>query len=299
MFRRIIVGTALVLSLVVVPSALAAGHHSSKHYYLALGDSLSVGFQPLGGSGIETKQGYTNDLLAHYGKKVKHLKLVEVGCPGDTTTSLLTGTGNAVAATLYHCDRSHGSQLAAAVHFLKAHHKRGEVPLLTIDIGANDVVSCGSEPTFEQVLVCVSAGEQSIKTNTPKILAALHKAAPKGTRLVAMNLYDPLLADELSSNSSLQALGTDSLALIPGVNGSVAKADSQAHFKTADVAKAFGTYDTTPISYDGGPVPANVVKICQFTWMCTSPPIGPNIHANATGYQVIAKAFEKVIGKLK
>lgn len=297
MSKRMVVGVVAALCLIVVPNALAASRH--QHYYLSLGDSLSVGYQPLGGGGIETHQGYANDLEAKYAKQVKHLKLVEVGCPGDTTTSLLTGQGNDTSAQAFKCDRKGGSQLAAAVKFLKAHHGKGEVPLITIDIGANDVDGCVNQPTFDQIYACVEAGEQSIKTNTPKILKALHKAAPKGTKFVAMNLYDPVLAEELSSNSSQQSLGSESLVLVKGVNSDITGADQASKFKTADVADAFDTYDTAPISYGSQQVPADVLKICQYTWMCTSPPIGPNIHANATGYGLIATAFEKVIGKLK
>ncbi|HET9719988.1 MAG TPA: SGNH/GDSL hydrolase family protein [Solirubrobacteraceae bacterium] len=301
--RRISLALA-VLSLALLlaaQSALAAkrAHAKQSHYYLALGDSLSVGFQPLANPGLETNQGYTNDLRAHYARQVKRLKLVDLGCPGDTTGSLLSGQGNDASAMLYHCPRTGGSQLAAAVKFLRAHHRRGEVPLVTIDIGANDVDGCVNEPSFAQIIACVGAGEQAIKTNTPKILSALRRAAPKGTKFAAMNLYDPVLAFELSSSSQERSLGTASLALVSSINSDIGAADRAVRFKTADVAGAFGTYETRPISYGSQSVGADVVKICQLTWMCTSPPIGPNIHANATGYSVIAGAFESVIGKLK
>jgi hypothetical protein len=35
----------------------------------------------------------------------------------------------------------------------------------------------------------------------------------------------------------------------------------------------------------------NVAFICQLTWMCAPPPEGPNIHANESGYGVIAQEF--------
>src|ERR1700678_3281556 len=76
---------------------------ATPHYYLALGDSLSVGFQPNPqGVGLETSQGYTNDVYAYERTSVPGLKLVEMGCPGDTTTSLLTGKGNAAKASKFH-----------------------------------------------------------------------------------------------------------------------------------------------------------------------------------------------------
>jgi hypothetical protein len=38
-------------------------------------------------------------------------------------------------------------------------------------------------------------------------------------------------------------------------------------------------------------LPRNVATICQLTWECVPPPQGPNEHANAAGYHVIADAF--------
>lgn len=39
----------------------------------------------------------------------------------------------------------------------------------------------------------------------------------------------------------------------------------------------------------------NVALICQWTWECAPPPVGPNEHANAAGYGVIAQAFLAVL----
>ena len=46
-------------------------------------------------------------------------------------------------------------------------------------------------------------------------------------------------------------------------------------------------------------IPLNVARVCAWTWACTTPPSGPNIHANKNGYSVIASAFQKVIGRLQ
>jgi hypothetical protein len=65
------------------------------------------------------------------------------------------------------------------------------------------------------------------------------------------------------------------------------------------VQDAFGTADfTDTATLPGvGTVPLNVARICTWTWMCAPSPVGPNIHANATGYQVIAAAFARAIGE--
>jgi hypothetical protein len=44
----------------------------------------------------------------------------------------------------------------------------------------------------------------------------------------------------------------------------------------------------------GGPGVPNP-NICTYTWMCTAPPLGPDIHATDLGYRVIADTFAAAI----
>jgi len=294
--RGAAVGAVLALALALAPAAASA---ATPHYYLALGDSLSQGMQPnVRGQTVNTNEGYPDQLLALEGSHVPNLTLVKLGCGGDTTGSMLTGHGNAAAAKFLHCDRTGGSQLKAAELFLRAHHGAGEVPLVTVDIGANDVDGCASVPT-SQIGSCVSSGEASIKHDLPLILKGLHQAAPKGTTFAGMTLYDPVLSEYFSASSTARALGTASVALVQQINAVLTASDKAAGFRTADVAGAFGTYDSTDmVPFDGGSIPVNVARLCSWTWACTTPPSGPNIHANRNGYAVIAGAFAKVVGRL-
>jgi lysophospholipase L1-like esterase len=276
---------------------VAAAKTASPHYYLALGDSLSQGMQPdLHGVTRNTNQGYANDLAAIERGRAHGLQLVQLGCGGETTTSMLTGKGNNTNARLLHCDRAGGSQLAAAERFLKAHHEPGEVPLVTVDIGANDVDGCGSVPS-SQLASCVTTGLTNINKNLPKIFAGLKKAAPKGTTFAAMTLYDPFLANYFApAGSSARSLETESIALAKTLNGDLTSLDQKAGFLTADVAGAFATYDSTDmVAWESQQIPLNVSRLCSWTWACQTPPSGPNIHANKNGYQVIANAFAAAI----
>jgi lysophospholipase L1-like esterase len=295
MYRRILALAALGMALAVLPATASAA--AGPHYYLALGDSLSQGMQPnFKGVLQDTDQGYVDDLAAAEGAHVRDLQLVKLGCGGETTTSMLTGKGNAANARRFHCDKSGGSQLAAAVRFLKAHHRAGEVPLVTIDIGANDVDGCA---TAANVGTCVTAGIASISRNVPKILHALRTAAPKGTRFAGMTLYDPVLAGYFSSNANTRSLAAASPLLLKDVNDQLTGDFKKAGFKTADVAGAFNSYDSTQtVAWEGNQIPVNVATVCSWTWACQTPPSGPNIHANKNGYAVIASAFEKAIGRL-
>jgi lysophospholipase L1-like esterase len=279
-------------------AGVASAAKPAHQYYLALGDSLSQGVQPdYRGVSLETNEGYANQLLTIERGRIPNLKLVKMGCPGDTTASMLTGRGNEANAKFFHCDRTGGSQVTAAEKFLRAHHHRGEVPLVTVDIGANDVDGCAAPGV--NVAQCVAAGSASIKHNLPSILRGVKHAAGPGTVLAGMTLYDPILSGYFSADPSVKALASASIALAKLVNGEIAAANKAAGYKNADVADAFKTYDATVnVSYNGQLVPTNVATVCSWTWACTPPPSGPNIHANKNGYAVIAKAFEKVIGRL-
>ena len=130
--------TAL-LSLALLPAAAQAA--KAKPYYLALGDSLSVGVQPTASGGNKnTSQGYVNQLA----RRVGGLRTVNYGCGGATTSSFIKGS-KACAPTRragYANKSPRTSQLAAAERFLRKN--RGKVRFVTIDIGANDVASLRS-----------------------------------------------------------------------------------------------------------------------------------------------------------
>jgi lysophospholipase L1-like esterase len=291
-------GGCLVAALLAV--VLLAFGASGPSYYVALGDSLSVGIQPnAAGQQLMTDQGYVNDLYAHYRDERPQLKLRQFGCPGDDTANVITGQGNAAAAQYYHCDRQDGSQLNAAVAFIRAH--AGQVKLISIDIGANDINNCLNPAVYAHgvsyTIACVNRGEASIAANLPTILRALAAAAAPGTQLVGGEVYDPFLAGLLDTDAMVRAVSTQSIGLITKLNSEIAYADAGAGFKTADVADAFSTYDTRRVTAPGGRVRVgrNLVVLCRYTWVCTKAPRGPNIHPNATGYRVIARAFERVL----
>jgi lysophospholipase L1-like esterase len=292
----------LVVVVVVVVLVSSRSSSSSTSYYLALGDSLSVGIQPTdSGDLVITPEGYVDDLYAHYSSEIPHLKLVHFGCPGDDTSNVITGQGNAAAAKIYHCDRQGGSQLKAALAFIAAH--RSQVKLISIDIGANDVNDCLNTTVFSKglgyTISCINKGEQSVAANTPKILGPLKAAAAPGTALVGSNIYDPFLVGLLTTNATVDAIANQSLTVITRINSEIAYADAEAGFKTADVAGAYFTYDTTKVkSPFGASTPRNLVVLCSYTWACTKPPQGPNVHPNTAGYSVIAHAYESVLGTL-
>lgn len=276
-----------VLTLVSVGAADAA----QARYYLSLGDSLAQGMQPdAAGLTVNTDQGYADQLYAIEKRKIPGLQLVKLGCGGETTASFLSGQGNAGDALLLGCDPAGGSQMVAAERFLRQHHRRGEVALLTLDIGANDIDGCEAEGAIDAT--CVITGAAHISANLPVIMRRLRRAAAPGTPMAAMTLYNPFLALYLTPGGHAEAIASDEYA--HNVNEGLARLYRASGFRVAHVDTAFHTYDIsrkTSLAGQPRPVPVAVAEVCRLTWMCAPAPVGPNIHANKAGYGLIAHAF--------
>ena len=278
--RNRIVGACVAVSLVVAavvaaPPQKAAAAPARAPYYVSLGDSLAQGVQPnASGQSVPTDQGYVDDLYAIEAKKIPGLQLEKLGCPGETTTTMINGG---------ICSYTTGNQLGDAVAFIATHR----VALVTIDIGANNVDGCVVDGTVN--LACIEAGLQAAGHDLPIILGSIRAVDPK-VRIVGMNYYDPFLAAYLTG---AQTLAKASVALAKEFNGILGTIYDAFSVRVAKVSEDFHTANFTPTAPLG--IPLNVNLICTYTWMCAPAPQGPNIHANAAGYLLIANAFEDLL----
>jgi lysophospholipase L1-like esterase len=252
-------------------------------YYVSLGDSLAVGVQPnRSGKSLSTNQGYADDLYNSLRPSRPGLQLVKLGCSGERTQTMINGG---------ICRYRQGSQLRAAVAFLKAHE--GAVTVVTLDLGTNNVETCVAAGPVNTP--CVTSGDNVVKAQLPRILRQLRAAGGPLVRIIGMNMYDPYLSRALRGAGGQQDVDT-SLVITAALNGTLAGIYGAAGDPMADVAGAFATNDTTPTRLAGhGTVPTNVARICQWTWMCAPKPLGPNIHPNATGYQMMAGSFSPLV----
>ena len=232
-------------------------------FYLALGDSVPV---------WDGTSAYPNLLLAQYQKTYPNLQLANLAVSGETTTSMLEN-----------------GQFSNALAFLRAHPN--QVALITIDIGGNDVVSCGSPGSSPQ---CFQQAETTMEQNITTILAGLHSAAPN-TPVFGMTYYDPFLGNWLAGG----AAQSQALATIPedvALNNALTSLYGASN--TADVQGAFAVTDsTTLVPSQWGTAPADVVDACH--WLdiaCTAgQPEGFGDDPNAAGQVQIALAFEHII----
>jgi lysophospholipase L1-like esterase len=278
------------LSTSVSASANGRDDRDEHTYYLSLGDSLAQGVQPnAAGVSVVTNQGYPDQLFKMAREEREHLTLVKMGCPRETTTTMVAGG---------ICPYARVSQLNDAVDFLTAH--RNHVAFVTLDIGANDINGCAvltpSGPSSDPL--CIAAALSSISAKLPVIVASLRAVDPS-TVIVGMNYYNPTLAVWLQPGGSL--LYYASLILAHQFNALLGGIYGGAGLPVADVATAFSSDVTTPVPFSpplpaGATAPLNVVRICQWTWMCAPAPVGPNTHANKAGYAVIARVFAARLG---
>lgn len=240
----------------------------SPHYYMALGNSLSFGYQP----NLDFSSGFADDIFNDL-HKANVTAVVNYACAGETTRTMIDG---GCVARFAHKGAYTGSQLEAAVNFLTNARNQGRVSPVTLEIGANDLFrdwdesTCSIGPNTDADF----AAMDSNLTNT--ILPALEKAltTPKGAPsgdLHLLNYYNPF-AKVCSGSGKFVRLLNDHL-----------QADAEKfRIPVIDVYSAFGGDNDT------------ATHICDYTWMCD--PRFHDIHPTNLGYRVIAKVVESALG---
>jgi lysophospholipase L1-like esterase len=274
-----VVTAALIVSMLQagIPARAGAGDAVT---YLALGTSLAVGVQP--GRG-ETPKGYVDDLFRSMQEQIPGLTLRNVGCPGETSRSMIIGTHSL-------CHYAAGSQLDAAVAFLQEHPE--QVAFITLEVGANDLLARCLRDTGRIDRACAADLLPRLHTRLTRIVDALEAAGP-GVPIVAMTYYDPFLGF-WGLVPGGRALARADQRVWAQLNAAFVTAYEGAGATVADVAATFRTDDfTDTIAVPGrGPLPANVALTCLWTWFCT-PRFAGDPHANATGYRKIAQTFDR------
>ena len=277
---------AIVLPAVVAappgnPVAAAASTKTATRYYVSLGDSYSVGFQP----GKGATPGYTAYVAAH-----TRDRLVNFGCGGATTTSIVDSVGcpdplpHTGGAVRYPTT----TQAAAAEAFIASH--RRHVALITVSIGGNDVTACAVAPN---PITCVATAASTIAKNVTALATGLRRAAGRDVPILGLTYPDVILGDYVyptlpptAARVGLAKLSVTAFRSL--INPTLQKAYAQADGSFVDVTAATGAYGpltkTVRVAHYGV-VPEPVAKVCALTWFCAK----GNIHATTAGYELIGK----------
>jgi lysophospholipase L1-like esterase len=268
---------------------------------LSLGDSYSVGWQELpGGTQGSTHNGPADQLVPLAAARGWKLKLVNFGCGGATTTSVLTpsAVGCDPKALAPGAPGYPGqSQVQAAVSFIKSHP--GRVKVITISIGGNDIDGCPVQPNPTG---CVAANMPRAIKNVTKIVKRLRVAGGPQVRIIGSTYPDV----ELGLWVHPTVLGPNTLALVPGsvsafhdvINPGLKRAYGTADAAFVDVTRATGAYGPFLATTDPafGQIPVPVARVCTLTYFCDG---SFNIHMKTPGYRIIATLEARTLPKLK
>lgn len=290
MLNRLPLLATLLCAALVVPAA-AAQAKSAPQLYVSLGDSYASGYQPALGN---TKAGFVYQVPGFAKKRGYNLKVVNFGCGGATTSSLLKQKG---------CDkRALGpgaagypkvTQVTAAETFLKANRKN--VKLITVSISGNDVTKC-AKVAIADVGTCVSDALTSINSNLKATLKRLRSAAGPKVRIVGITYPDVILGGWVRPDG--QALAEPSIAVFKNLINPALKTQYEAvKGSFVDVTAATGAYTpldqvTTLDPY--GSIPQAVAQVCTLTWYCEK----GDIHAKKSGYGIIADLVANQLPKI-
>lgn len=239
-----------------------------KRYYLALGDSIAFGMQMhkatagLPPSAFNT--GYVDVFTSKLASIRPDIETVNYGCPGETTSSFISGgcIWTTTGGPLH--DPYQGSQLSAAISFLKDH--RGKVSPITLHLFGNDVSdfirSCANDLACIQRESPLAIAAFSSRLQT--ILRELRSAAPDA-EIILTSGWNPRL-DLIPQTDPLFQAMVQAMRSVAGAEG-------------------VRFVDLTPSFNPGGAAP-RTNALCSLTLICLR---GDN-HPSDTGYVTIAEA---------
>ncbi|WP_226344533.1 SGNH/GDSL hydrolase family protein [Agilicoccus flavus] len=250
------------------PAAPAPAARVRATPYLALGDSLTAGYQPVRGD--DRRGGYVGVVRRGLAGRGTPVTSTNLGCTGETTATFTHGG---------RCGYARGSQLRQAEAFLRRHPSTS---LVTLSLGANDLNACR---TGTQVrLRCALSAADTAGDRLDAALTRLRRVTPR-TRIVVLEYYNPYLALRLSEPRR-RAASVNSTLGQNRLNAEIRSAAVRHGAKIARVSTAYRSYDLRSTSIPGrGRAPRNVATICSWTWMCSR----ADIHPNTTGYGVIGR----------
>jgi lysophospholipase L1-like esterase len=240
---------------------------SPQSYYLALGDSITYGFQP---TKVEAPpsavSGYVDLFAARLRRLAPKLEVVNYGCPGESTVTFTSGRCPWLAegGKLHNAFR--GSQLEAALSFLRAH--QGRVSPITLTLWGNDLAPLSARGKRAPRAIATFA------SRFDAILKQLRAAAPNAEMIVT-GAWDPE-ADRLEQTKPLYRSLDTAIARVAATS-------------RARVANMF------PVFNGPGSVAAQQARLCKLTFVCSK----GDPHPTDAGYRAMAEAFMAASGYLR
>jgi lysophospholipase L1-like esterase len=266
---RILAGVLGLVLLTALAASAASGpvYQAPQAYYLALGDSMAYGIQPakvdagLPPSGFRT--GYVDVLAARLRALAPKIRVVNYGCPGESTKTFVDGGCPWLAEGRRLHDAFKGTQLGAALAFLQAH--RGQVSPITLTLWGADL---------EQLAEACKGSFACIRGRAPRVIAQfasrltgilrrLRATAPKA-EIILTGAWNFNVADFRRTDPIFRSVDA-TIARVAAAN-------------SARVAKMFPVFN--PVGNPKG-------RVCALTFICSK----DDPHPTDAGYRAMAAAF--------
>ena len=264
------------LALFVLP---VIGQDDSNPTYLALGDSVTFGFNPLSTGGPGTFVGYPEAIAdSQHVQHVNHL--VNAACPGDTSGSfaseLLPDNGCRDYKRYFGLKTTYsGTQLSFATRLLRVEK---HIQVVTINLGGNDLRVLQFGCNFDAG--CIVAGIQQVVTtysqNLAGIFHALREDGAYDGLIVLVTYYSPDYQDPVQTG---------------GIYFLNLAATQVANAFGVQVADGFAAFAQASAGFAGKP--------CDAGLLIPLPGGSCDIHPSAAGRALLAGAVLDVIGKNK
>lgn len=241
-------------------------YQSPQSYYLALGDSMAYGFQPTKANALPSafNTGYVDLFAARLRKLSSKIKVVNYGCPGESTVTFARGGCDWLKQGGKLHDAFRGSQLKAAEAFLRAHP--GNVSPITVTLWGNDLPL-----PLSQNAKRAPRAIASFASRFSAILRQLRAAAP-AAEIIVTGAWNPE-ADRLAQNEPLYR----------SVDAAIKRAAMASRVR---VANMFAALNGT------GNVRTQQARICRLTFICSK----GDPHPTNAGYRAMADAFMAASG---
>lgn len=284
--RRLLITVAALANLFILTGVLIALTQEEPYqppdppYYVSLGDSYAQGFQSDG----DLSHGFADQVVDGAEGRGYDFGLVNFGCGGATTASMLEFAGCPFPA---RDGPPYGgkTQVEAAEEFLRAH--QGQVELITVSIGGNDLFLCAGAP---DPVACSAEVIAEIGPKVEEIVSRLRAAAGVDVPIVGTSYVNTLLGRWVyPPNGADLAVALASPVMYRDVFNPVLRNAYQAAGATfVDVTRATGGYgplEATTVLAPYGTIPTSVARVCELTNYCQH----GDIHPNTAGYTLIAE----------
>jgi lysophospholipase L1-like esterase len=266
---------AMIISSQATGATTVPRFNPPKTYYLALGDSLAYGFQlskaMAGLPPSSFDSGYVDRVATRLREIQPSITTVNYGCPGETTGSFISGPCLWTESGHLLHDTFSGSQLNAAIAFLRAHP--GEVSPITVTLWGNDVREFVISCSFDIPCLQNRAPDfiSRVSANLATILSQLRAAAPNA-EIIVTGAWDSFIEDLVVADPLLQALNASMAAV----------ARSQRAFFA----------DPFPIFNPQGDLEAEIQAICTLLLLCSA----GDSHPSDLGYSALGDLVFDVSG---